>query len=515
VSAVLATGGLEVAYGNRVVLSGVSLRLGEGERFCLLGPNAAGKTTLLRAVLGLVPSRGGIRLEAWPVGALLEHPGVPRQAGTLDYLEFHARLQGVRSARSRAGELLKSWDLPDAAWSTLSLGQRQRLQIARSLVHFPRLLLLDEPSANLDPASRNDLWERLEAWRRGGNSLLWTSHDLPEAMDRADRIGVLSEGRLRWVGGAEAFVREFPTDLACRCEGPGAYEACARALSGVGTVEAGDGAGTLRLTSPLPPSRLLRRLVESGVPVSSFGPDGQSLFGSYRKALAHPPAPSDAEPLPASLRSSGPSLPPWRPLGVVARWELSQVLREPRLFVPFLFLSVLFLALQAVTHARIAPALFLLPASICASLAADLVAGERERQGLDVLLAAASPVSSILAGKALAAWLGGLAPGLVLLSVSANLSSSPLPESLLLLGSGTFCATLLSVRWAAGAQTVRAAAQVAVLAALGISLLYAILPLSGSLFPGAGRALAAGLLVLLPLLSLAGLPGAVRRYRRR
>ncbi len=513
----LAVSGLEVAYGERVVLSEVSLELAQGERLCLLGPNAAGKTTLLRAILGLVPHKGAVRVGASPVGAVLEHPGVPRQAGSLDYLEFHARLQGGREARFRARELLRAWDVPDAQWKTLSLGQRQRLQIARSLVHFPHLLLLDEPSANLDPASRSDLWERLEAWRREGNSLLWTSHDLSEAMERADRIGVLSEGRLRWMGGAEALARDFPASLACRCEGfSEAHEACLRALAGTETVVTDEGGGALRLASPLPPAQLLRRLVEAGLPVSAFGPDGRSLFESYREALARPPLQFDAVAMPEVLPQPG-ELPSSArgSLAAILRWELRQILREPRLFAPFLLLSALFLALQVATHASLAPAFFLLPTSICASLAADLVAGERERSGLDTLLATATPATVILAGKALAVWLCGLVPGMFLLSLSSALSSEPLAGNLGLLTSGTLCATLLSVRLSAGAQTVRAAAQVAVLAALGFSLFFALLPLAPRLFPGSGDFSVAALAILLPLALGAGLPGAARRYRCR
>jgi len=513
----LAVSCLEVAYGEHVVLSDVSLELAQGERLCLLGPNAAGKTTLLRAILGLVPHKGAVRVDALPVGAVLEHPGVPRQAGSLDYLEFHARLQGGREARLRARELLMAWDVPDVQWKTLSLGQRQRLQIARSLVHFPHLLLLDEPSANLDPASRSDLWERLEAWRREGNSLLWTSHDLSEAMERADRIGVLSEGRLRWMGGAETLARDFPASLACRCEEfSEAHEACLRALAGTETVVTDEGGGALRFASPLPPAQLLRRLVEAGLPVSAFGPDGRSLFESYREALARPPlqfdavAMSEALPQPGDVPSSA-----WGSLAAILRWELRQILREPRLFAPFLLLSALFLALQVATHASLAPAFFLLPTSICASLAADLVAGERERSGLDTLLATATPATVLLVGKALAVWLCGLLPGMTLLAISSALSADPLLGSLGLLVSGTLCATLLSVRLSAGAQTVRAAAQVAVLSALGFSLFFALLPLTPRFVPGTGMLLVVGLAMALPLALVASLPGAARRYRCR
>lgn len=489
--ALLSLDRIEVRRGDRQVLHGVSLSLRHGERLALLGPNGAGKTTLLRTALGLCPARSGhVHLAAERTGSLLEQPGIARQGRCLDYLAWHAALQGCPNPRRRAAELLAQWDLPDVLCASLSLGQRNRLQIARSLVHSPELLLLDEPAANLDPEGRHALHERLRAWNREGGSLLWATHDLEEAIAEATSIAVLSAGRLRWIGPAESFPLAFPSPLLATFERP-----CTPRELGSFPELAADPCGTSGRISPAgSPATTLRRLVEAGLPVATFGPDRHSLLACYRAALEAPPL----EPGPRTAPTAVPPIATPRSrfavLAATFDWERRNLGRELRFLVPFLFMQALMTALQLFTRQPSLAVFSLLPTSLAASLTADLVAGERERSGLDTLRASKAPLTAILLGKLSLAWAASLLTGLSFLVPVALFLNQPLLPWLGLLAGCTLAGTAFSARLSARARTVRAAAQFALL---------------GAFVPGLGLFLASALrpdlgwLRWLPALSLA------------
>lgn len=186
-----------------LALSAVSLEIPEGSVFALLGPNGAGKTTLLRLLCGrLVPTEGKVCCEggAADFGVLLENPGAYEKLSVFEYLEFFGALYGVKDARARARELLGAFDFSEpgeARVGTLSLGNRQKLQMARALLHRPRTLLLDEPASNMDPVSRTELWQALLEWRRrDGGTLLVCSHILSELETLATHFAVLKRGQV-------------------------------------------------------------------------------------------------------------------------------------------------------------------------------------------------------------------------------------------------------------------------------------------------------------------------------
>ena len=204
-------------YGRVVALDGVSFDVAEGEFVALLGPNGAGKTTLFQLLTGLFVADGGtvrvagfdIRRDAVPA---LAHLGIVFQQPTLDLglsvranLDFHARLHGLDRARRAASipaalARLGLTDQADATARQLSGGTRRRVELARALLHQPRLLLMDEPTVGLDPASRRDLLAHvlsLRAERRIG--VLWATHLVEEA-ERADRVIVLHNGKVLHVG---------------------------------------------------------------------------------------------------------------------------------------------------------------------------------------------------------------------------------------------------------------------------------------------------------------------------
>ncbi|MEO6496931.1 MAG: heme ABC exporter ATP-binding protein CcmA [Solirubrobacteraceae bacterium] len=194
--------GLERHYGERVALAGVSLTLQRGQTLAVLGPNGAGKSTLLRVLATLLRPHGGtvrvlgetLPAEAWRVRAKIGYLGheamLYRDLSARENLTLHARLHKV--AEERVGELLEAVGLAkrgDDPVHTFSRGMVQRCSMARTVLHDPELVLLDEPRANLDPAAA-EIVEPLLA----GRTRVLTSHD-PREAETADVVLGLREGR--------------------------------------------------------------------------------------------------------------------------------------------------------------------------------------------------------------------------------------------------------------------------------------------------------------------------------
>jgi ABC-2 type transport system ATP-binding protein len=205
--------GVSFRYGDRQALDDVSFAVQPGEIFGLLGPNGGGKTTLFRILSTTLPvQQGQVSLLGCNVAtqpdAVREVIGVTFQSPSLDpkltvgeNLTYQGHLYGLRGAplRQRAAELLQKLGLSDRVGDIaqmLSGGLKRRVEIAKSLLHQPRILLLDEPSTGLDPGARHDLWRYLRSLRdEGGVTVLVTTHLMEEA-ERCDRLGILDKGRL-------------------------------------------------------------------------------------------------------------------------------------------------------------------------------------------------------------------------------------------------------------------------------------------------------------------------------
>jgi ABC-2 type transport system ATP-binding protein len=200
-------------YGPVRAVDGVSLTAHAGEFIALLGPNGAGKSTLFQLLSGLfLPDSGRIQVmghdmsrDAVPalagLGIVFQQPTLDLELTVTANLLFHAGLHGMPRAvaKARIAEGLARLDLADRAndkAATLSGGNRRRVELARALLHQPRVLLMDEPTVGLDPASRGDLLKLLLAMRTDrGVAVLWATHLCDEVPD-ADRVIVLHRGKV-------------------------------------------------------------------------------------------------------------------------------------------------------------------------------------------------------------------------------------------------------------------------------------------------------------------------------
>ena len=198
-------------YGRVEALRGVSLRIGSGVTG-LIGPNGAGKSTLIKIILGLIrPTRGRVRvfgLDPWVhgesvrmrVGVLHEKPSFPGWATGYELLKFVARLRGIRNPEKEALEALRIVGLSDAgnrSISGYSAGMVQRLGLAQALLGRPDLIILDEPTSNLDPKGRVEMLEVISEFRReSGSSFLISTHILPELERVCEKLIILHSGRI-------------------------------------------------------------------------------------------------------------------------------------------------------------------------------------------------------------------------------------------------------------------------------------------------------------------------------
>jgi ABC-2 type transport system ATP-binding protein len=184
-------------YGDVEALAPTDVELSAGETVALVGPNGAGKSTLLALLAGaLEPSEGIVETHA-RVGWVPQRPAHYARLSARENLELFARLEGVRDARATAEELLARFSLPAGlrASGDLSVGNRQRLNVALALLGEPRVLLLDEPTAALDPGQRRRVWEVVDALRGDGGAVCFATQNLEE-VEHANRVLVLLDGRV-------------------------------------------------------------------------------------------------------------------------------------------------------------------------------------------------------------------------------------------------------------------------------------------------------------------------------
>ena len=224
---------LSKSYAGRKAVDGISFQLEAGQTLGLIGPNGAGKSTTVSMICGLLrPDAGQVVLDGQKLEAGASH--VKRKIGlvpqdlalieelpALENLRLFGALYGLKGAplKRRCEEVLALVDLSERAHdkpNTFSGGMKRRLNIAAALLHDPQLLILDEPTVGVDPQSRNAIFDTLEAQKRLGRSLIYTSHYMEEVERLADHIVIIDHGRLLANESPEALHKRLPAQAALR-----------------------------------------------------------------------------------------------------------------------------------------------------------------------------------------------------------------------------------------------------------------------------------------------------------
>jgi len=258
--------GLRKSFGDRVAVADVSLQVRAGELLGLLGPNGAGKSTTVGMLCGLIaPDAGHVTIAGASIaanaaafkrriGLVPQDLALFEDLGARANVELFGALYGLHGAtlKRRALEVLSIVGLAERAGdrpATFSGGMKRRLNIACALVHDPDVLLLDEPTAGVDPQSRNAIFDSLEALKAQGKALVYTTHYMEEAERLADRIVVVDHGRVVASGTQAELARQLPATETLELELAGAADpallAALAALPGVRAVRAAAARGNL------------------------------------------------------------------------------------------------------------------------------------------------------------------------------------------------------------------------------------------------------------------------------
>jgi ABC-2 type transport system ATP-binding protein len=295
--AVIRTEGLTRDFGTLRAVDGLTIEVRRGSVFGFLGPNGSGKTTTIRMLLGLIAPTSGrasvmgfdAALQASDIrarsGCLLEHSGIYDRLSAEDNLDLFGRIWKISAAdrRARIKEVLQSfslWDRRSDAAGSWSRGMKQKLAIARVLLHRPALIFLDEPTAGLDPLAAAALRDDLAALaRREGVTVFLTTHNLSEAEKLCARVAVIRRGRLLAEGAPEE-LRVRKSGQRVEVEGRGFDDRVVAALRErpeIGAAEVKDGRLVVDLKNNSPMAPLVPLLVNAGVEIEEIRKERASL----------------------------------------------------------------------------------------------------------------------------------------------------------------------------------------------------------------------------------------------
>lgn len=290
------------SYGKFQALNNLNLQITKGEVFGFVGPNGAGKTTTMKIISGLLKATSG---EAYVdgVNALTDSSALKRKIGympdffgvydnlkALEYMEFYASMYGMvgTAARQTSKELMDLVNLSDKEDSYvdgLSRGMKQRLCLARSLVHNPELLILDEPASGLDPRARFEMKEILKNLGEMGKTIMISSHILPELAQMCTTIGVMEHGNLIVHGSVEEILLKVKGNNPINMTIIEGQDIALRILKESPLVEKvsirGNDLNIAFVGQELEEAKLLKQLIENDVMIKSFireTGDLESLF---------------------------------------------------------------------------------------------------------------------------------------------------------------------------------------------------------------------------------------------
>ncbi len=300
------THALSRAFGNRVVVDRLTLTIPAGTVFGFLGPNGAGKTTTVRMLAALIaPTGGAVRIAGHTlgvdnaairrsIGILTETPGLYDRLSAWQNLMFFAQLYDLPENKAKAQverhlRMLELWDRRDDKVGGFSKGMRQKLAIARALLHEPPVVFLDEPTSGLDPEAARTVIDFVKELRAEGRTIFLTTHNLPEADEVCDLIGVFRGTLLRL---------DTPDRLRTHLFGRGtqvhlAHEAtafvdAARSLPFVQDVVAQNGTLAVHLDNPDEQNpTLVQALVEAGARIRYVEPIAHSLEDVYLQLVGN------------------------------------------------------------------------------------------------------------------------------------------------------------------------------------------------------------------------------------
>jgi ABC-2 type transport system ATP-binding protein len=320
---------LSKQFGAFQAVRGIDLEVRPGELLALLGPNGAGKTTTVR-MLGAIlrPSSGSARICGLDVvehaqavrakvGLLTEYPGLYGRMPAVEYLDFFGSLLGLEAGlrRRRAEALLKQfglWEARERKLDGYSKGMKQKIALVRALIHDPPVLYLDEPTTAMDPQSARTVRDAIGELRNADRSILLTTHNLAEAEVLADRIAIISGGRIIAQGSFEELSRQllgvnvYELRLA-----PGHPASLLPPLIGdlVAVEEVVDSVARFRCAEPhLVNPQILARVAAKGLPVVGLAEVPRSLEEVYLRIVSGESRP------PVSAGERGPSAPVVSPL---------------------------------------------------------------------------------------------------------------------------------------------------------------------------------------------------------
>ena len=307
VAGVLKASHLTRRFGERIAVDDVSFDLAPGEIFALLGPNGAGKTTTLRMLAGLIePSSGTVALNGEAVtpdtsprlrgqiGFLTEAPGLWDRLTTRQNLTVYARLHGLADPGRAVDAALDLFDIRDRAGDPagqLSKGLKQRVALARTLLHEPRIVLLDEPTAGLDPESARDTRALILRLRDERRAIVLSTHNLDEVERVADRVAVLRSKLIGLDTPARLRARLFGARV--RVAVGGAANRFEQVLRAAGIRDVRFDGHTMSIALDAPDGQtpgLVRTLVQAGADIVSVTPEEQPLEDVYLRLLEENPA---------------------------------------------------------------------------------------------------------------------------------------------------------------------------------------------------------------------------------